>query len=168
AVGSDGRREDVTTTAQFDALNDSVASITPSGLVTAKKAGETHIMIRFCGQAEIASVTLPFAKLDKYPDVPANNFIDQKLIAKWRDLGLTPSPLCTDDEFLRRLYLDAIGTLPTPEEVRAFLADTDPKKRAKAIDKVLERGEFTDWWALKWGDLLRINRTALQEKGMWS
>ncbi|MFO0821750.1 MAG: DUF1549 and DUF1553 domain-containing protein [Gemmataceae bacterium] len=168
AVWSDGRREDVTNTAQFDALNDSVAGVTHGGLITAKKAGETHVMIRFGGQAEISQVTLPFAKLAKYPDVPANNFIDEKLIAKWKDLGLTPSPLCDDDDFLRRLYLDAIGTLPTPDEVRAFLADKDPKKRAKAIDKVLERGEFTDWWALKWGDLLRINRTALQEKGMWS
>jgi hypothetical protein len=168
AIWSDGRREDVTSTAQFDALNDSVASVTPAGMITAKKAGETHIMIRFGGQADIASVTLPFAKLAQYPDVPANNFIDTKLIAKWKDLGLTPSALCTDDEFLRRLYLDAIGTLPTPDEVRAFLADKDPQKRTKVIDKVLERGEFTDWWALKWGDLLRINRTALQEKGMWS
>ncbi len=168
AVWSDGRREDVTGTTQFDALNDSVAAITPAGLITAKKAGETHVMIRFGGQAEIASVTLPFAKIGKYPEVATNNFIDEKLIAQWKDLGLTPSPLCSDDEFLRRLYLDAIGTLPTPEEVRTFLADTDPKKRAKAIDKVLDRGEFTDWWALKWGDLLRINRTALQEKGMWS
>jgi hypothetical protein len=168
AVWTDGRREDVTATAQFDALNDSVAAVTAAGVVTAKKAGETHVMIRFGGQAEVAQVTLPFAKIEKYPDVPANNFIDQKLLAKWKDLGLTPSPLCDDDDFLRRLYLDAIGTLPTPDEVRAFLADTDPKKRAKAIDKVLDRGEFTDWWALKWGDLLRINRTALQEKGMWS
>ena len=168
ATWTDGRREDVTSTAQFDALNDSVAAVTPAGLVTAKKAGETHVMIRFCGQAEVAAVTLPYAKIAKYPDIPTNNFIDQKLLAKWKDLGLMPSPLCDDDEFLRRLYLDAIGTLPTPEEVRAFLADKDPKKRAKAIDKVLDRGEFTDWWALKWGDLLRINRTALQEKGMWS
>lgn len=168
AVWSDGRREDVTSTAQFDALNDAVAAVTPAGLVTAKDAGETHVMIRFGGQAEVAQVTLPFAKLEKFPDVPANNFIDQKLVAKWKDLGLTPSPLCTDDEFLRRLYLDAIGTLPTPDEVRKFLDDKDPKKREKAIDKVLERPEFIDWWALKWGDLLRINRTVLQEKGMWS
>ncbi len=168
AVWSDGRREDVTSTAQFDALNDAVAAVTPSGLITAKAAGDTHIMVRFGGQAEIASVTLPFARVTNYPDLPAYNFIDTKLIARWKELGLTPSPLCSDDEFLRRLHLDAIGTLPTPEEIRAFLADTDPNKRAKAIDRVLERGEFTDWWALKWGDLLRINRSALQEKGMWA
>jgi hypothetical protein len=168
AVWSDGRREDVTPVAQFDALNDAVASVTASGLVTAKATGETHVMIRFGGQADVAQVTLPYTTIPNYPAVPANNFIDEKLVAKWKDLGLTPSPLCTDDEFLRRLHLDAIGTLPTPEEVWAFLADKDPMKRAKAIDKVLERPEFVDWWALKWGDLLRINRTALQEKGMWS
>src|SRR5205085_2018313 len=144
AIWSDGRREDVTSTAQFDALNDAVAAVTPVGLVTAKAAGETHVMIRFGGQAEVARVTLPFAQLAKYPDLPANNFIDQKLIAKWKDLGLTPSPLCSDEDFLRRLHLDAIGTLPTPEEIRSFVADKDAKKRAKAIDKVLDRGEFTD------------------------
>jgi hypothetical protein len=168
AVWSDGRREDVTSTAQLDALNDSIAAITPTGLVTAKSPGETHIMVRFGGQAGIAQVTLPFGKLDVYPNVPANNFIDERLIAHWKNLGLTPSPLCPDEEFLRRLYLDAIGTLPTPDEIRAFLADTTPNKRVQAIDRVLERPEFIDWWALKWGDLLRINRTALQEKGMWS
>jgi hypothetical protein len=160
AVYSDGTTE--------DALNDAVAAVTPGGLVQAKDRGETHVMIRYGGQAEVAQFTLPYAKLDKYPNVPANNVIDEKLIAKWKDLGLTPSPLATDEEFLRRLYLDAVGTLPTPEEVRAFLDSKDPKKREKAIDAVLARGEFTDWWALKWGDLLRINRTALQEKGMWS
>ncbi len=168
AVWSDGRREDVTPTAQFDSLNDAVAAVTPAGLVTAKAAGETHVMIRFGGQVAVAQVTLPYAHIADYPKLPANNFIDQKLIAKWRELGLTPSPLCPDEEFLRRLYLDAIGTLPTPEEIRAFLADKSPDKRAKAIDKVLDRPEFVDWWALKWGDLLRIDRQALQEKGMWS
>jgi len=168
AVWSDGTREDVTATAQFDALNDGVAAVTPVGIVSAKDAGETHVMVRFGGQAVVAQVTLPFARIEKYPELPANNFIDAKLIAKWKQLGLTPSELSSDDEFLRRLYLDAIGTLPTPAEVRAFLEDKDPQKRAKAIDKVLERPEYLDWWALKWGDLLRINRTALQEKGMWS
>jgi hypothetical protein len=168
AVWSDGRRGDVTTMVQFDALNDAVAAVTPAGLVTAKAAGETHVMVRFGGQAVVARVTLPYAAVADYPKLPANNFIDEKLTAKWRDLGLTPSPLAPDDEFLRRVYLDTIGTLPTPEEVRAFLADKSPDKRAKAINKVLERPEFVDWWALKWGDLLRIDRQALEQKGMWS
>ena len=168
AIWSDGRREDVTALAQYDALNDSVAAVTPTGFVTAKTAGETHVMVRFRGQADVASVTLPYSAIANYPTLPANNFIDEKLIAKWRDLGLTPSPLASDAEFLRRLYLDAIGTLPTADEVTKFLADRSADKRAKAIDRVLDRPEFVDWWALKWGDLLRIDRTALQEKGMWS
>src|SRR5690606_6083792 len=59
-------------------------------------------------------------------------------------------------------------TLPNPEEVKAFLADKDPEKRKKAIDAVLDRPEYVDFWAYKWGDLLRNNRNTLQEKGMWS
>jgi hypothetical protein len=168
ATWSDGLAEDVTATAQFNSLNDGVAAVTPNGLVTALAAGETHVMVRFRGQVAIAQVTLPYARLEQYPEVPANNFIDEKLIAKWKDLGLTPSPLSGDEEFLRRLYLDAIGTLPTPAEVKAFLADQSADKRKKAIERVLDRPEFVDYWALKWGDLLRINRDQLDEKGMWS
>jgi hypothetical protein len=168
ATWSDGRSEDVTAFAQYDALNDAVASVTPAGIVTARKHGETHVMIRFLGQANVMQVTLPYSKSDNYPDLPRHNFVDEKLIAKWKDLGLTPSPLCSDEEFFRRIHLDAIGTLPEPAEIKAFLADKDPAKRQKAIDKVLERPEFVDFWTLKWGDLLRINRDQLQEKGMWS
>lgn len=168
AVWKDGTVEDVTSLAQFDALNDGVAAVTPNGLVTAKGVGETHVMIRFCGQAAVFQATLPFARLAKAPDFPPRNFIDAKLAAKWNDLGLTPSALCSDEEFFRRIHLDAIGTLPTPAAVRAFLADGSANKREKAIDDVLRRPEFVDFWALKWGDLLRINRTALQERGMWS
>jgi hypothetical protein len=168
AVWKDGTREDVTATAQFDSLNDGVAAVTPAGLVTANARGETHIMIRFCGQATVAQVTLPYAKLAKYPEIAKNNFIDDKLIAKWKDLGLTPSPLCDDEQFFRRIHLDAIGTLPTPAEIKTFMVDKAADKRAKAIDKVLQRPEFVDFWALKWGDLLRINRDALNERGMWS
>jgi hypothetical protein len=165
---SDGRIQDVTPLAQYDATQEAVAAVSPAGLVTAKAAGEGHVMVRFAGQAVVAQVTLPYARLADFPEMVRNNFIDDLLIAKWKDLGLTPSPLCDDGTFLRRIHLDAIGTLPTPEEVRAFLADAAPDKRVKAIDAVLARPEFVDYWAVKWGDLLRINRDALQEKGMWS
>jgi hypothetical protein len=168
ATWGDGRTADVTALAQYDTLNSSVATASPSGLITAKGAGETHIMIRFCGQAKVVRVSLPYARLTNYPKVPAHNFVDEKLIAKWKDLGLTPSPLCGDEEFFRRLHLDAIGTLPSPAEVKKFLADRRPDKRNRAIAHVLDRPEFVDFWTLKWGDLLRINRDYLSQKGMWS
>jgi hypothetical protein len=165
---TDGTTEDVTATAQFTTLNDAVAAVSADGLVAAKQAGETHIMVRFGGQATVAQVTLPYAKIAPYPALARNNFIDDKLIAKWKDLGLTPSPPCSDTDFLRRIHLDAIGTLPKPDEIRAFLADGSPDKRQKAIDRVLDRPEFVDFQALKWGDLLRINRDLLNDRGMWS
>ncbi len=167
AAWADGRVEDVTTTALYDSLNDSVAAVTPAGLVTAKERGETHVMVRFCGQASVVQVTLPYATPQETAFQPAN-FIDEKLAAKWKELGLAPSPVAGDAEFFRRIHLDAIGTLPDPADVRAFLADTGPEKRAKAIDRVLGRPEFVDFWALKWGDLLRINRDLINDKGMWS
>jgi hypothetical protein len=168
AAWSDGRKEDVTATAQFDSLNEGVAAITPAGLVAAKDRGETHIMVRFGGQATVMDVSLPFAAPKTTGEFKVQNFIDEKALAKWKDLGLAPSALCSDEEFFRRIHLDAIGTLPAPADVKAFLTDKDPDKRAKAIDRVLERPEFVDFWTLKWGDLLRIDRDALQEKGMWS
>ncbi len=91
-----------------------------------------------------------------FPDVKPNNKIDELVFAKLKRLGIPPSPPCTDEVFLRRIYLDATGLLPTPDEVRVFLADGDPQKRSKLIDRLLERDEFADFWALKWGDLLRI------------
>ncbi|MCI0461852.1 MAG: DUF1553 domain-containing protein [Gemmataceae bacterium] len=168
ATWKDGRTEDVTATAQFDSLNDSVAAVTKAGLVTAKGRGETHVMVRFGGQATVMQVTLPYAQMDIYPQLDNHNFIDEKLVAKWKELGLVPSPLCSDEEFFRRIHLDTIGTLPAPADVQAFLADSSPDKRKKAIDRVLNRPEFVDFWALKWGDLLRINRTFMSDRGMWS
>lgn len=168
ATWKDGLKEDVTATAQFDSLNDGVASVTPEGLVTVKAKGETHIMIRFAGQATVVQITSPYDRIEPYPEIPKNNFIDEKLITKWRDLGLVPSPLAKDETFLRRIYLDAIGTLPKQAEVSEFLNDKSPDKRSKWIDKVLDRAEYVDFWAYKWGDLLRINRDFLQDRGMWS
>ncbi len=95
-----------------------------------------------------------------------SNVIDELAAAKWRELGLVPSPACTDAEFLRRVMLDTVGTLPTPDEIDAFLADDDPEKRSKLIDQVLDRPEYVDFWVLKWGDILRVNSTKLGAQGM--
>jgi hypothetical protein len=85
------------------------------------------------------------------------NFIDEQMLDKWKSLKLVPSPRSTDAQFLRRVYLDAAGILPTPEEVEEFLGDASPDKRSKAIAKLLDRDEFADYWAYKWSDLLLVS-----------
>jgi hypothetical protein len=82
--------------------------------------------------------------------------IDALVFAKLKKLGIQPAPLSSDAVFVRRVYFDAIGTLPTADEVRSFLADPDPLKRNKLVDRLLERDEFADYWAMKWSDLLRV------------
>lgn len=84
------------------------------------------------------------------------NPIDQATFAYWSSIGLRPAPLCSDAVFLRRIYLDLIGTLPTAREVRAFLADHDPQKRTRLVDHLLERPEFAIYWASRWADVLRV------------
>jgi hypothetical protein len=88
--------------------------------------------------------------------VTANNRIDEVVYARLRQLGIQPANSCSDEVFIRRVYLDVIGTLPEPEDVRAFLLDRSSDKRARLIDQLLERDEFADYWAVKWCDLLRV------------
>ncbi len=164
---SDGRQTDATDFVQFDSLNDSTATIDARGLVTSKARGETHIMIRYAGQAAVMRVTSPYGKGD-VGAFRAHNFIDEKIAQKWQELGIEHTGDCTDEEFLRRVSLDLIGALPTPSEIRSFLADDKPEKRSRLVSQLMERPEFIDFWTLKWGDLLRINRNDLNEKGMWS
>lgn len=82
--------------------------------------------------------------------------VDELVFSKLKEKGMTPAALCSDGVFVRRVYLDVIGTIPTAQEARAFLKDTDPNKRQLLIDRLLERKEFADYWAMKWGDILRI------------
>jgi hypothetical protein len=98
--------------------------------------------------------------------VPAHNFIDTHVLAKLKLLRTQPSELCTDQEFIRRAYLDAIGILPTPAQTRAFLADTRPDRRQRLVDSLLRRNEFADFWALKWADLLRNEEKVLDRRGV--
>ena len=84
------------------------------------------------------------------------NPIDDLVLAALRKRGIEPANLCSDEVFVRRVYLDVIGTLPEPAEVRGFLQDPRPDKRAALIDAVLQRKEFADYWAMKWSDLLRV------------
>src|SRR5262249_21778704 len=97
---------------------------------------------------------------------PENNFIDALVFAKLKMLSLPPSELCSDQDFIRRVYLDVCGILPTADEVKGFLANQDPDKRNKLIDALLQRPEYADFWTLKWSDVFRSNRKTIQVKGI--
>ncbi|HMP04320.1 MAG TPA: DUF1549 and DUF1553 domain-containing protein [Gemmatales bacterium] len=179
AIWSDDRREDVTALTQFDVLTEGRTQVTDEGEVTCTERGEGLVMIRYLGQATVFTAVAPYAPAADAPapspESPAlpsilrsAHPVDQALVAKWRGLGLGPAPRSDDAEFMRRVYLDVIGTLPTPEEVRKFLGDPRPNRRAWLVEALMERPEFIDFWTLKWGDMLRNNRTFLQEKGMWT
>jgi hypothetical protein len=159
---SDGSSRDVTREAQFKSNEEHIARVDHDGLVeTDDDTGDTAVMARYMGYVDVCRVTIPLtdaARTAQGEVIPKNNYIDELVQAKWAKLKLSPSPLATDDAFLRRAYLDTIGTLPTPAEVREFLADKDPKKREKAVDRLLARPEYADFWAVKWGDLLRNKR----------
>jgi hypothetical protein len=163
---SDGSVRDVTRLSVFSSSDSSVAEVSPSGLVEFYQTGEVAILVRYL--MELQTVRLTY--LEPRPgfawtNPPENNYIDKHVFAKLKMLSLPPSGLCSDDEFIRRAYLDVCGILPKAAEVRAFLADRDAKKREKLIDALLARPEYADYWTLKWSDVLRSTRKTIQIKG---
>jgi hypothetical protein len=162
---SDGHKRDVTHEAQFKSNAPQVAGVDDEGAVTTDDGtGDTAVMARYLGHVDVCRIMVPLASAGgRRPKLPPGNYVDRLVEAKWKQLKLAPSPLCDDATFLRRLFLDTIGTLPTPEEVREFLADTNPQKRAAWIDRVLARNEYADFWTAKWGELLRNKRRTGRE-----
>jgi hypothetical protein len=158
---SDGSTEDVTHLAQFSSSESVYAAVSPNGLVKAGPIpGEAAVMARFMEKFAVCTVLIPLpgaVPADTYARLPRQNFIDGHVWAKLQQLGVTPSEPASDATFHRRAFLDVIGRLPTPDETRSFLADTDPQKRERLIDRLLERPEYADFWANKWADLLRPN-----------
>jgi hypothetical protein len=158
---SDGTDRDVTTLAFFSSNNENSAEIEQKGLVTAHARGEAFIMARF----ETHTVGSQFIVLPKGlqyedPKTPEFNYIDTLNHAKLRKLRIIPSDICTDQEYLRRVFLDITGTLPTVEDHDLFVADTDPQKREKLVDQLLQRKEFVDIWVMKWAELLQVRTIA--------
>lgn len=156
ATFSDGTRKDVTAEASYRVSDPRVATVTGSGEVHLQGFGEAVVVASFQHQSQAVRLLAPRPVTAAYPRLPVRNPIDTLVFAKLRRLGLPPAPLCSDEVFLRRVHLDLIGTLPTPDEVRAFARDRSPNKRGTLIERLLGREEFIDHWALKWGDLLRI------------
>ncbi|HEY1190882.1 MAG TPA: DUF1549 and DUF1553 domain-containing protein [Gemmata sp.] len=154
---SDGTDRDVTSLALFLSGNDSAAKIDGDGAVTAGDRGEAFVMARF----HTFTIGVPFITLPKdlkftWTNPPEANYIDTLVNNKLKKLRIEPSGLCDDQTFVRRVYLDIIGGLPTPEEYARFMVSTVANKRELLVDELLGRKEFSELWVLKWAELLQI------------
>jgi hypothetical protein len=168
---ADGHAEDVTTWARFSSSAEQVAAVDEEGRVTVTGPGGAAINASFANLVAGAVVTVPLPNAvdpKVFAQAPRHNLIDGPVLRKLEALHIPPSESCTDPEFIRRAFLDSTGTLPTPEEVRAFVADPRPDKRARLIDALLERPEFVDYWAYKWSDLLLVSSRKLPPPAMWA
>jgi hypothetical protein len=166
AFFSDGEVRDVTRLAVFETSN-LVVRVDADGVARRQDMGETTILVRYLDrQAAVQLAFVPARPGFVWPNPPEGNYIDHHVFAKLGTLRMAPSALAADAVFLRRVYLDILGVLPTPAEARRFLADTSSDKRARLIDALLERPDFADFWALKWSDLLHNEEKALDRKGV--
>ncbi len=163
---SDGSVRDVTQEAQFSSNNEVVASVAADGLVQTQTAsGEAAVMARYMGQVAVFRALVPHAPAahaagEAPVTVPVHNEIDRLVAAKWKKLGLEPSPLADDPTFLRRVTIDLCGRIPTPAEVREFLSDTSTDKRTRAVDRLLASPDYPAFFAMRWGAILRNSNLA--------
>jgi hypothetical protein len=167
----DGHKQDVTHWAKFNSTEDMVASVDPEGRVRVAGHGEAAVTVWYSNLVATARITSPLPdRIDPavFAQAPRHNFIDDLVLKKLQALRIPPSPPCTDAEFIRRAYLDAAGILPTPEEVRRFVADGAADKRARLINALLERPEFVDYWTYKWSDLLLVSTRKLSQQEVWA
>ncbi|MDG2388104.1 MAG: DUF1549 domain-containing protein [Planctomycetaceae bacterium] len=178
ATYQDETQRDVTAWSRFDSMDEGVLSVNEDGRVDVLKRGQAPIMVRFEGQAEIAMFAVPYQEQVPLAGWQNQNFVDEHASAKFRELGIEPSPLCDNPTFLRRAFLDATGSIPSATETDAFLQDTDPKKREKLIDRLLGltgdanldiyNDHYASYWTLKWADLVRNNSNDVGDQGMWA
>jgi hypothetical protein len=156
---SDGTSEDVTDLSRFRTNDDAIATVDDSGRVTAAGKGDTHVVAFYDNGVAPVQVMLPVSDLvgERYPSVPTPKRVDELVVAKLRETGIRPSELCTDAEFLRRVSLDLTGTLPTPAEVEAFLADGTSDKRSRKIQELLDRPSYVSWWTTRLCDITGNN-----------
>ncbi len=164
---SDGSDRDVTEDAVFLSNNEGAASVTSRGLVSSVGPGTAFILARFdqftAGTNIIVRPNKPFV----FPAISANNYIDEFVYEHWKNLHLAPSGLSSDEEFLRRVSIDLLGLLPTPEELQRFVTDKAKNKREVMVDALLKRPEFTDLWVMKWAETLQIRSVSgMSPKGL--
>jgi hypothetical protein len=161
---SDGAVEDITRRAQYESNDTEIATVDERGLIrTLGMSGEAAIMARYQGMVAVVRATVPLGV--KTPDwaFAEKTVVDKHTAKKWKELGLVPSELCSDEQFIRRVYVDITGSLPTPKDVLAFVDDKTADKRDKLVDKLLDSPEYAYFFANKWADILRVKRR--QEAG---
>ena len=172
---ADGSSRDVTRWARFASTDESVATVDPAapadltGTVTAIGHGAGAVTAWFSSRIAVARVVAPFPNdipAATFAAAPRANLIDTLVLAQLEQLHLEPSPPCDDATFIRRVFLDTIGRLPTPEEVRAFLADASPGKHERLVELVLARPEFIDYWSYKWSDILLVTGSKLRPQAV--
>lgn len=165
---SNGRIEDVTQWTKFNATDESVATVTEQGVATIVGPGEGAINAWFSSRIVTSRLSVPFSTPTRLNQIASDttNGIDLRVGQQLESLGLEPSEICTDSEFIRRSNLDATGTLPTEEQVVAFLNDPNPDKRKLWIDRLLESPEYVDYWTYRWSDLLMLNSNLLRADGI--
>ena len=165
AIDSAGKRYGVTLDSQYDSNATTIATVDGRGWIQGNNVpGEAAILVRCLGHVTICRITIPRPGV-RFARPPEANFVDRLAWDNLTKLGIPPSDLADDATFIRRVYLDTIGTLPTATEVRQFLADTRTDKRAELIDQLLQRPEYADYWAMCWSDLLRVDRDAITPAG---
>lgn len=159
AIWEDGTHEDVTPLTRFQSNDDVIATVDTNGLITCKSPGDTYVISFYDNGIFSTQVLLPVSDRtgDQFPAVETPTEIDRLVTSKLARLGVVPSGPCSDEDFLRRVSLDIIGTLPTPAEITEFLADPSPDKRQRKIDELLESPAYADWWAVKFCDLTGSN-----------
>ncbi len=163
---SDGTERDVTGLTVFEP-NNQVASVAHDGRVKREKDGETTILARYLDrQIPVHLAFIPARAGYTWNGPEPVNLVDELVFKKLKTLRENPSPTCDDTTFLRRAYLDLLGVIPSAETARAFTADAAQDKRTRLVESLLQRGEFADFWAMKWADLLKIEERQLDQKGM--
>ena len=163
ATFADDTTEDVTPFCDFKITDDSVASLSPLGVLAPRQPGDAGLTVLYRGSVQAIRVLVPAPTKGTFPAFPEVNYIDKEVSAKLKLLNMHPSPLAADEVFMRRVYLDTIAQLPTAKEVREFLKDADPKKREKLIDKLLAHPLHAGLWATKLSDVTGNNTQALEQ-----
>jgi WD40 repeat protein len=168
ATYGDALVRDVTAEAFLESGNTDVATVDTAGLLTTLRRGEAPVLARYEGNYAATTLTVMGDRSGfVWHDPPTWGKIDELVAAKWKRMKIEPSELCTDLEFLRRIYLDLTGLPPSPETIRAFLDDSREArvKRDEVIDHLIGSPEFVDFWANKWADLLQCNSKFLGSEG---